>query len=84
MVRLGTEDLRWGAGDLLSRPRCIVDHRRLGDPGDPFDLPGGHAIGELLRVEEVPLAHVDVAPDVRERLCQLLDGERTVFLHYVE
>ena len=84
MARLGAEALLGSAGDPLSRPRCIVDHRRLGEPGDPLGLPDGGTVGELLRVEEVPLAHVDVEPDVRERLCHLLDGERTVFLHYVE
>lgn len=80
MARLRAEALLGGAEDLLSTPRRIVDHRRLGDPGDAVGSDDG---GTLLRVEEVPLAHVDVAPDVRERLCQLLDGDRTVFVHYV-
>lgn len=81
MARLRAEALLGGAEDLLSQPRRIVDHRRLGAPGDSVGADGG---GTLLRVEEVPLAHVDVAPDVRERLCHLLDDEYTVFVHYVE
>ncbi|MFC7096568.1 hypothetical protein [Halobaculum marinum] len=84
MARLRAEALLGGAEDLLSQPRRIVDHRRLGEPGDPLGLPDGGVVGKLLRVEEIPLAHVNVGPDVRERLCQLLDGERTVFVHYVE
>ncbi|MFC6786149.1 hypothetical protein ACFQFH_09690 [Halobaculum halobium] len=82
MARLRAEALLGGAEDLLSPPRRIVDHRRLGDPGDPVGSDDG--AGTLLRVEEVPLVHVDVAPDARERLSQLLDGGRTVFVHYVE
>lgn len=89
MARLRAEALVGGAEDLLSQPRRIVDHRRLGAPGDTIDadadadadIDGG---GKLLRVEEVPLAHVDVEPDVRERLCQILDDEYTVFVHHVE
>ncbi|WP_284013441.1 hypothetical protein [Halobaculum litoreum] len=83
MVRLGADTLVGGGEDPLARPRCVVDRRRLGEPGDTLGLAEG-GVAELLRVEEVPLAHVDVAPDLRERLCHLLDGERTVFLHYLE
>ncbi|WP_277555380.1 hypothetical protein [Halobaculum limi] len=83
MARLRAEALLGGAEDLLSQPRCVVDHRRLGEPGEAFGGDDG-LIGRLLRVEEVPLAHVDVDPDVRERLCHLLDGKRTVFVHYFE
>jgi hypothetical protein len=81
MARLRAEALLGGAEDLLSRPRRIVDHRRLGTPGDSVGADGG---GTLLRVEEVPLAYVDVAPDIRERLSQLLNDEHTVFVHYIE
>ncbi|QZX98652.1 hypothetical protein [Halobaculum rubrum] len=81
MARLRAEALVGGAEDLLSQPRCIVDHRRLGTPGDSVDADGG---GTLLRVEEMPLSHVDVDPDVRERLSHLLDDEHTVFVHYVD
>ncbi|WP_435062779.1 hypothetical protein [Halobaculum sp. EA56] len=94
MARLRAEALLGGAEDLLSQPCRIVDHRRLGDPGESLDARdvgdavGGcrrdDLIGRLLRVERVPLSHVDVDPDVRERLCHLLDGDRTVFVHYVE
>jgi len=81
MARLRAEALVGGAEDLLSRPRRVVDHRRLGDPGDSLDTSG--AVGRLLRVEEVPLVHADVAPDVRERLSHLTDGDGTVFVHYL-
>jgi len=82
MAHVRAEALVGGAGDLLSRPRRVVDHRRLGDPGDSLD--DGGVVGRLLRVEELPLAYVDVAPDVRERLSHLLDGDGTVFVHYLE
>ncbi|UIO99277.1 hypothetical protein Hbl1158_12155 [Halobaculum sp. CBA1158] len=84
MVRLRAEALLGGAEGLLSRPRRIVDHRRLGEPGESITGGDGGAVGRLSRVEEVPLAHVDVDPDVRERLCHLLGNDRTVFVHYVE
>jgi len=87
MARFRAEALVGGAEGLLSQPRRIVDHRRLGAPGDTIDADADADIdggGKLLRVEEVPLAHVDVEPDVRERLCQLLDDEYTVFVHHVE
>lgn len=84
MARLRAEALLVGAEDLLSQPRRIVDTRRLGDPGDPLGPDDDGVAGRLQRVEEVPLAYVDVAPDVRERLSQLLDGRRTVFVHYLK
>ena len=82
MAHIRAEALVGGAEDLLSRPRRVVDHRRLGDPGDSLDASG--AVGRLLRVEEVPLVHADVAPDVRERLSHLTDGDGTAFVHYPE
>ena len=83
MARVRGGALLGGASSLLDEPRRYVRTERLGDPGDLLSL-SGEVVGRLLAVEEEPLAHVDIAPDVRERLCQAVGDRRTVFVHYVE
>lgn len=81
MARVRAEALLGGASGLLDEPRRYVRTERLGDPGEVLS---GEITGRLLDVEETPLAHLDLAPDVRERFCEALGEDRTVFVHYVE
>ncbi|WP_435124953.1 hypothetical protein [Halobaculum sp. D14] len=79
MPQVRAEALLGGADELLEEPRRVVDPNRLGDPGDVL---GDGA--RLVAVEEVPLAHLDLAPDERERLPHLLGDRRTIYVHHVE
>lgn len=82
MARVRAEALLGGAPGLLDEPRRYVRTERLGSPGEV--LSGDDVVGRLLAVEEAPLTHVDIAPEVRERLSHALRERRTVFVHYVE
>ena len=81
MSRARADALLGGADGLLDEPRQYVRTERLGEPGDVLD---GEIDGRLVAVELVPIAHVDLPPDERERLCHALDGRRRVYVHYVE
>lgn len=81
MPRVRADALLGGADGLLTEPRRYVRTERLGNPGDVL---GGDIDGRLVAVEELPLAHLDLPPDERERLCHDLGGRRTVFVHYLD
>ena len=70
---------------VLAEPRRLFRPHPLGEPGDQIVAADGEdtVVGRLVDVTEVPLAHLDLSPDTRERLCAELGDRRTVFVHEV-
>ena len=85
MGQVRAESLLGSAEDVLSEPRRLFRPHPLGEPGDEVVAAEGDntVVGRLLDVSEVPLAHLDVDPETRERLCSELGDRRTVFVHEV-
>jgi hypothetical protein len=86
MPPVRAEQLLGDADGVLTEPRRLLRPHPLGDPGDEVVAATDDdttVVGELLDVSEVPLAHLDVGADRRERLCAELGDRRTVFVHEV-
>lgn len=85
MGQVRADSLLGAADGVFDEPRRLFRPHPLGEPGDEVVAADGDEtfVGQLLDVTEVPLAHLDVAPDTRERLCTELGDDRTVFVHEV-
>jgi hypothetical protein len=85
MARVRAETVLGDADGVLAEPRRLLRPHPLGEPGDEIVAAEDErtVVGKLLDVSEVPLAHLDVAPDQRERLCAELEDRRTVFVHRI-
>jgi hypothetical protein len=85
MARVRAANLLGSAEGLLSNPERLLRPHPLGEPGDEIVAAedDGTVVGRLIDVSEVPLAHLDVDPDERERLCTEIEDRRTVFVHEV-
>ena len=85
MGQLRADSLLGAADGVLEEPRRLFRPHSLGEPGDEVVAADGDetVVGELVDVTEVPLAHLDVTPDTRERLCAELGDDRTVFVHEI-
>lgn len=85
MGQVRADNLLGGADGVLTGPRRLFRPHPLGDPGDEIVAADGDdtVVGRLVDVSEVPLAHLDVAPEIRERLCTELTDRRTVYVHEV-
>lgn len=85
MGQVRADSLLGTADGVLEEPRRLFRPHPLGEPGDEIVAADGDEtlVGQLLDVTEVPLAHLDVPADTRERLCTELGDDRTVFVHEI-
>ena len=85
MGQVRADSLLGAADGVLDEPTRLFRPHPLGEPGDEVVAADGDEtlVGQLLDVTQVPLAHLDVAPDTRERLCTELGDDRTVFVHEI-
>jgi hypothetical protein len=83
MARVRAETVLGNGDCVLEEPERLVRPHRLGDPGDEVVAADGDGtvVGRLVDVAEVPITHLELEADERERLSESLGDDRTVFVH---